>query len=51
MSREETLEEMVTRRNKLLLRFFTVHGYDVRIVGDAQKPELLLMKWPFFLVL
>ena len=42
MSREETLEEMVERRNKRLLRFFTVHGYDVRLVGDAQKPAVIL---------
>ncbi|HEY4785530.1 MAG TPA: hypothetical protein VIH57_05755 [Bacteroidales bacterium] len=42
MSREETMEEMVARRNKWLLRFFTMHGYDVRIVGDAQKPAVVL---------
>jgi hypothetical protein len=42
MSREETLEEIVTRRNKWLLRFFTANGYDVRIVGDAQKPTIVL---------
>lgn len=42
MSREETLEEMVERRNKRLLRFFTSHGYDVRLVGDAQKPAVVL---------
>jgi hypothetical protein len=42
MSREETLEQMVERRNKRLLRFFTAHGYDVRLVGDAQKPAVVL---------
>jgi len=42
MSREETLEEMVERRNKRLLRFFTELGYDVRIVGNAQKPAVIL---------
>ena len=42
MSREETMEEMVARRNKWLLRFFTTHGLDVRIVGDAQKPAVVL---------
>lgn len=42
MSKEETLEEMVARRNKRLLRFFTMHGYDVRLVGDEQKPAVVL---------
>lgn len=42
MSREESLEEMVDRRNKRLLRFFTSHGYDVRLVGDSQKPAVVL---------
>jgi hypothetical protein len=42
MSKEETLGEMVERRNKRLLRFFTIHGYDVRLVGDGQKPAVVL---------
>lgn len=42
MSREETLEELVERRNKRLLRLFTSLGYDVRIVGNAQKPSVIL---------
>lgn len=42
MAREETMEELVTRRNKWLLHFFTMNGYDVRIVGDAQKPAVVL---------
>jgi hypothetical protein len=42
MSREETLEEMVARRNKRLLSFFTMHGYNVRLVGDEQKPAVIL---------
>jgi len=42
MSREESLEDMVTRRNKRLLRFFTMHDFDVRLVGDAQKPAVIL---------
>jgi hypothetical protein len=42
MSREETLEELVDRRNKRLLRLFTSLGYDVRIVGNAQKPSVIL---------
>jgi hypothetical protein len=42
MSREESLEELVSRRNKRLLRFFTENGFDVRIVGDEQKPAVIL---------
>jgi hypothetical protein len=42
MAREESMEEMVTRRNKRLLQFFNVHGYDVRIVGDIQKPAVII---------
>jgi hypothetical protein len=42
MAREESLEDIVKRRNKWLLSFFTVHGLDVRIVGDVQKPAVIL---------
>lgn len=42
MSREELLEEMVTRRNKWLLRLFTNNGFNVRLVGDVQKPAVVL---------
>ena len=42
MPRDESLEQMVERRNKRLLRFFTSLGYDVRLVGDAQKPAVIL---------
>jgi len=42
MPRNESLEEMVARRNKRLLRFFTMHGFDVRLVGDEQKPAIIL---------
>ena len=42
MQRDESLEDMVERRNKRLLRFFTSQGYDVRIVGEAQKPAIVL---------
>lgn len=42
MDERETMEEIVVRRNKWLLRFFTTQGYDVRIVGDAHKPCVIL---------
>jgi hypothetical protein len=42
MSKEESLEDIVARRNKRLLRLFTMHGYDVRLVGDIQKPAVVL---------
>src|ERR1035437_7431338 len=42
MPKDESLEEMVARRNKRLLRFFTIHGFDVRLVGDEQKPAVIL---------
>src|ERR1035437_4853495 len=42
MSKEETLEEMVDRRNKRILKLFTMHGYNIRLVGDAQKPAVVL---------
>jgi hypothetical protein len=42
MSKEETLEEMVARRNKRILQLFTKHGYNIRLVGDAQKPAVVL---------
>lgn len=42
MARNETLEELVSRRNKRLLSFFTSNGFNVRIVGDDQKPAIIL---------
>jgi len=42
MSKEETLEEIVARRNKRILNLFTKHGYNIRLVGDAQKPSVVL---------
>jgi hypothetical protein len=42
MSKEETIDEMVARRNKRILRLFTMHGYNIRLIGDAQKPSVVL---------
>jgi hypothetical protein len=42
MARNESLEELVTRRNKRLLNFFISNGFNVRIVGDEQKPAVIL---------
>lgn len=42
MARNESLEELVIRRNKRLLHFFMSNGFNVRIVGDEQKPAIIL---------
>ena len=43
MSRiDESLTEIVERRNKRLLKLFTGYGYNVRLVGDEQKPAVVL---------
>lgn len=42
MSRNESLEELVIRRNRRLLSFFISNGFNVRIVGDEQKPAIIL---------
>ncbi|MFC2136685.1 hypothetical protein ACFLTE_00775 [Bacteroidota bacterium] len=41
MRRQESLEEMVERRNKRLVYLFTSNGFNVRIVGDPQKPAVI----------
>lgn len=35
-------EKEIAIRNKQLLRFFTRHGYNIRLVGDKQKPSVIL---------
>ncbi|NJO69312.1 MAG: hypothetical protein HC830_08580 [Bacteroidetes bacterium] len=42
MARNESLEELVLRRNKRLLSFFISNGFNIRIVGDEQKPAIIL---------
>lgn len=42
MLREDLPEKILENRNKLLSRFFTRNGYDVRLVGDKQKPSVIL---------
>lgn len=42
MAKNESLEELVTRRNKRLIHFFVSNGFNVRIVGDEQKPAVIL---------
>jgi len=42
MIKGENLEEMVDRRNKRLLYFFTKIGISVRLVGDPQKPAIII---------
>lgn len=42
MGKNESLEELVIRRNKRLINFFVSNGFNVRIVGDDQKPAVIL---------
>jgi len=41
MKKKESLEEMVERRNRRLLYFFTSNDINVRLVGDPQKPAVI----------
>lgn len=40
--KNESLEEMVTRRNKRLKSLFSRNGVNVRLVGDEQKPAVIM---------
>ncbi len=42
MKKNESLEEMVTRRNKRLKSLFSRNGVNVRLVGDEQKPAVIM---------
>jgi hypothetical protein len=42
MRAKESLEEMVTRRNKRLVSLFTKNDINVRLVGDPQKPAIIM---------
>lgn len=42
MRKQETLEEMVARRNKRLKSLFSRNGINVRLVGDEQKPVVIM---------
>lgn len=42
MRKNESLEEMVTRRNKRLKSLFSRNGVNVRLVGDDQKPAVIM---------
>jgi hypothetical protein len=41
MRRNESLEEMVARRNKRLKSLFSRNGINIRLVGDEQKPAVI----------
>ncbi|MBN2349068.1 MAG: hypothetical protein JXJ22_09535 [Bacteroidales bacterium] len=41
MRKNESLEEMVARRNKRLKYLFSKNGVNVRLVGDDQKPAII----------
>ena len=36
------MDEMLAHRNKKLLRLFTSNGYEVRIVGELNRPAIIL---------
>ncbi|MBN2485656.1 MAG: hypothetical protein JXB34_06755 [Bacteroidales bacterium] len=40
--KNESLEEMVARRNKRLKSLFSRNGVNVRLVGDEQKPAVIM---------
>jgi hypothetical protein len=42
MRKNEPLDEMVARRNKRLKKIFTINGYNVRLIGDEQKPAVIM---------
>ncbi len=42
MRKSETLEEMVVRRNKRLKSLFSRNNVNVRLVGDDQKPAVIM---------
>lgn len=42
MRKNESLEEMVQRRNKRLKSLFSRNGVNVRLVGDEQKPAVIM---------
>jgi hypothetical protein len=42
MRKNETLEEMVARRNKRLKSLFSRNDVNVRLVGDEQKPAVIM---------
>jgi len=42
MRKNETLEEMVARRNKRLKNLFSRNDVNVRLVGDEQKPAVIM---------
>ena len=39
--KNESLEEMVTRRNKRLKSLFSRNGINIRLVGDENKPAVI----------
>ena len=41
MRKNESLEEMVARRNKRLKSLFSRNGINIRLVGDEQKPAVI----------
>ncbi len=40
--REETLGEMLSKRNSQLLKLFRDTPHQVKLIGDAEKPDIIL---------
>ncbi|MFC2087470.1 hypothetical protein ACFLSA_04855 [Bacteroidota bacterium] len=41
-NKNEPLERVVGRRNKRILRLFSKNGFNVRLIGDPEKPAIIL---------
>lgn len=41
-TRDETLAEMLTRRNNFLIKIFRDSGHQIILKGSAEKPEIIL---------
>ncbi len=42
MNRSEPLMKVVKRRNEKLRKFFAENGFNVRLIGDPQKPAMVM---------
>lgn len=42
MGKDEPLEKLVARRNKRLITIFTSNGVNVRLVGNPEKPAVIM---------
>jgi len=40
-NKKEPLQKVIARRNERLIEFFKTLGYNVRLIGDEQKPAII----------